>query len=312
ARKNIERLARIIDGLLDVSKMEAGKVELKKEEVDLQALIRMTAQAFEAKTKEKGLDLRIELPGENTIVWADEDKLNQIFMNLVDNAIKFTPQGFVKISAEDKEREIICRVQDSGIGIAREHLPRIFDKFTQFGRKDGPGEKGTGLGLSIVKGLVGLHGGRIWVESEPDRGTTVAFSLPKLSFEERLNEYLSTMIQESAERKSAFSVLVFSLLNLAALRQESEEKTALAVTGMESLLKKSLRRSGDTVMYNEGRFFLILPETKKKDAPFVLERMKEILKAHISGRDFLKGKIGLEASLLSFPEDAVELDKWLS
>ncbi len=311
ARSNIDRLARIINSLLDVSKMEAGKVELKKVEVDLQALVRMTALAFEAKAREKGLDLRLELPDQKILIWADEDKLNQVFMNLVDNAIKFTPQGFVKMALAEKEEEVLCSVHDSGIGISAEDLPRVFDKFSQFGRKDGPGEKGTGLGLSIVKGLVSLHGGKIWVDSELGRGTVVTFSLPKMSFEDRLKECLSTMIQESVEKKGFFSVLIFSLINWEALEQESEEKASQALDRIVKLLQKSLRRKGDTVMARAGRFFLFLPDTKKMDAPFVIERMKEILTEHIAGDTWLKGKIKLEARSFSFPEDAVELGKWL-
>jgi PAS domain S-box-containing protein len=312
ARNNIERLARIINGLLDVSKMEAGKVDLKKEEIDLLALIRMIAQSFEPKARDKGLELRLKLPERGIRVYADEDKLNQIFTNLVDNAVKFTPQGYIEIALEEKEQEIICRVRDSGIGIGPLDLPKIFDKFTQFGRKDGPGEKGTGLGLSIVKDLVELHRGRIWAESEPGCGTTVTFRLPKLSFEERLNEYVSMMIREAAGRKGYFSVLIFSLANLEELNQESREKTELAVAEIEDLLRKSLRRSGDLVLYDKGSFYLILPDTKKKDAPFVLERMRENLRQYIAANEFLKERARLETRILSYPEEAVELGKWLS
>lgn len=312
ARTNIERLARIINDLLDVSKMEAGKVELKKVDVDLSAIIRSAAASFEAKATEKGLDLRIRLPETRILAYADEDKLTRILTNLIDNALKFTPQGWIEISAEEREGDVICSIQDRGVGISPEDLPKIFDKFTQFGRKDGPGDRGTGLGLSIVKNLVDLHNGEIRVESEVGRGTAITFALPKLSFKERLNEYLSAMIQEAAERKSFFSVLVFSIPNLDEFRGELGEKIEGTVREIEELLKKSLRRRGDTVMYSRGSFYIILPETKKKDAPFVLERMKENLKQFVFASDLLKDRIKLETRILSYPEEAVELGKWLS
>ncbi len=312
AKNNIERLARIINELLDVSKIEAGKVEFKKEELDLGNLLKMTALAFEAKAKDKGLELRIDLPDKPVVVYGDEDKLNQIFTNLVDNALKFTPQGFIEIAAEENETGISCRVRDSGIGIAKDDLPKIFDKFTQFGRKDGPGEKGTGLGLSIVKGLVELHHGEIHIESEVGRGTTVILSFPTWTFEERLNEYLSSMIQEAAEKKSYFSLIIFSVRNLEEISQALPEKMDISLKEMEDVLKKSLRRRADTVMYNKGNYFLILPETKKKDAPFVLDRMREHLDQYISKTDFLRGRIEFETQILSYPEEAVELGKWLS
>ncbi|MFZ2053107.1 MAG: PAS domain-containing sensor histidine kinase [Candidatus Aminicenantales bacterium] len=312
AKNNTERLTRIINGLLDISKIEAGKIELRKEDIDLQSLAREVAQSFEGKAREKGLDLRLSLPERSIPAYADADKLAQIFTNLVDNAVKFTVAGSIEIRAEEKEGSIECGVRDTGIGIASEDLPKIFDRFTQFGRKDGPGEKGTGLGLSIVRGLVEVHGGEIRVESEVGIGTEFTFSLPRLSFSERLQEYLSSMIQEAADRKDVFSLIVFSVREMAGLPGRSPEKTEAGMKELEQVLKRSLRRRADTVMYDQGRFYLILPETKKKDAPFVLERMKENLKMAVDAGEFLRGALTLEAKILSYPEDAVELGKWLA
>jgi signal transduction histidine kinase len=312
AKNNIERLARIINGLLDVSKIEAGKVELRKEEIDVQALVREVAQSFEGKAQEKGLDLKLSLPERTILAYADEDKLAQIFTNLIDNAVKFTAAGSIQIRAEETEGSIECRVRDTGIGIIPEDLPKIFDRFTQFGRKDGPGEKGTGLGLSIVKGLVEVHGGEIRVESEVGKGTEVIFTLPRLSFNERLQEYLSSMIQEAADRRGVFSLIVFSVSDMADLLSRSPEKTEAGMKDLERVLRRSLRRSADTVMYDQGRYYLILPETKKKDVPFVLERMKENLKLAVSANEFFRGELSLETDILSYPEDAVELGKWLA
>jgi signal transduction histidine kinase len=312
AKNNVERLARIINGLLDVSKIEAGKVELRKQEVDLQALIREVALGFEVKAREKGLELRLSLPEKTVLIYADDDKLNQIFSNLIDNAVKFTAQGTIEVSATEGPREVECRVRDTGIGISPESLPKVFDKFTQFGRKDGPGEKGTGLGLSIVKGLVEVHGGEIRVESELGQGTTMSFTLPRLGFEERLREFLSGLIQEAADRKGVFSILVFRVRELDELRQTSPQQTEAELKKLEQALKKSLRRRADTVMYDQGRFILILPETKQKDAPLVLERMKDVLRQTLAASDFLRDSMTLETKFLSYPEDAVELGKWLA
>jgi signal transduction histidine kinase len=312
AKNNIERLARIINGLLDVSKIEAGKIELRKEDFDLPSLVREVVQNFEGKAGEKGLGLRLSLPEKAISVYADEDKVAQIFTNLVDNAVKFTAAGSIEIRIEEKERTIDCSARDTGIGIAPDDLPKIFDRFTQFGRKDGPGEKGTGLGLSIVKGLVEVHGGKIEVRSELGNGTEVAFTLPRLSFKEKLQEYLSGMIQEAADRKGVFSLIVFSVPEFTALLSRSPEKTESGMRGLELVLKKSLRRRADTVMYDQGRFYLILPETKSKDAPFVLGRMEENLKGAVASDEFLKDGLSLETQILSYPEDAVELGKWLA
>ncbi len=312
ARKNVERLARIINGLLDVSRIESGKVKVQREDFDFGALVRLTADGFAAKAREKGLELNVRLPGEPVTAYADEDKVSQILMNLVDNAVKFTRRGSIDISVDDRETRLECRVRDTGCGIAPQDLPKIFDKFTQFGRKDGPGEKGTGLGLSIVKGLVDLHGGDIRVESGFGCGTTVTFTLPRPGFQERLQGLISDMIRDAAEAKGFFSVIVFGLPGYAALEAESAERASASLRGIAETLKKSLRRRGDTVMRDGGTYYLILPETKKKDAPFVLARMVESLDKHVAADEFLKGRAALETRILSYPEEAVELGKWLT
>jgi len=312
AKNNVERLARIINGLLDVSKVESGKVRVHREDFDLGGLVRLTTAAFENKARDKGLNLSVRLPAETVTAYADEDRVSQILMNLVDNGVKFTERGSVEISVEDKGAAVECRLRDTGLGIAPHELPKIFDKFTQFGRKDGPGEKGTGLGLSIVKGLVELHQGEIRVESELGLGTTVTVRLPQPGFQERLQGLISDMIRDAAEAQGFFSVIVFSMPEFAVLEAESAERAAAAVRGLSEALKKSLRRRGDTVMRDKGDLYLVLPETRKKDAPFVLARMRESLDQRIAADEFLRGRTGLKTRILAYPEEAVELGKWLS
>jgi len=178
---NIDRLARIINNLLDISKIESGKAELKKKNVDFKALIKNVFSAFENKAGEKGLELRFSLSQgqREAVLCIDEDKIIQVFTNLLSNSIKFTEQGHIDVSLINRENEIEFVVSDTGVGISAEALPKVFDKFMQFGRTAGSGEKGTGLGLSIAKGLVELHGGRIWAESELGKGTKFIFTLPK-------------------------------------------------------------------------------------------------------------------------------------
>ncbi len=184
AMNNIDRLARIINSLLDISKIESGGVELEKKAVNLGVLIKNVAFSFEAKAREKGLEFKVSLPkGEGLNLYIDEDRIIQVFTNLINNAVKFTEKGAVSVSLVEKENEIECIISDTGIGIAAEDLPKVFNKFMQFGRTAGAGAKGTGLGLSIAKGLVELHGGEIRIESEFGRGTRVYFTLPKQDWE---------------------------------------------------------------------------------------------------------------------------------
>jgi len=179
ANSNIDRLARIINDLLDISKIEAGKVELKKKTVDLANLIKEAAALFEKEALKKCLEIKLDIPKGAVNIEIDPDRIMQVFTNLIGNAIKFTESGTIEVSIKEKEGEVECFVSDTGMGIAEENMPKVFEKFVQFHRTAGGGAKGTGLGLSIVKGIVEMHKGRIWVESAPGKGTKFTFTLPK-------------------------------------------------------------------------------------------------------------------------------------
>ncbi|MFH1654306.1 MAG: HAMP domain-containing sensor histidine kinase [Pseudomonadota bacterium] len=179
ASNNIDRLLRIINNLLDLSKIEAGKLELHKERVDLNFIIKQIAISFEPKIEEAHLKLKTHMPNTPTDVFADPDKMTQVITNLISNAVKFTHEGFVEISLREKGNQIECTVRDTGVGIAKEDMPKLFSKFEQFGKPKVTKEKGTGLGLSIAKGIVEEHKGKMFVKSELGKGTEFTFTLPK-------------------------------------------------------------------------------------------------------------------------------------
>ena len=192
AKSNIDRLARIINNLLDISKIEAGQVELKKEKVDLGELIKQTALSFEPKVKEKKLELKINIPKSDISIYADSDRITQVLTNLIGNALKFTEKGKIEISAAQKGNGVECIISDTGIGIPRSNLDRIFEKFRQFGRTSGGGEKGTGLGLFIAKSIILMHKGRIWIESKRGEGSKFIFTVPKYNISKRANSRASS------------------------------------------------------------------------------------------------------------------------
>ncbi len=178
--RSVDRLARMITSLLDISSIEAGKIKLLQKMTDLTNLVKDVAFEFKKRIGEKGIDLSVKLPGRAVQALADPDKIAQVLTNLVDNAFKFTAKGVIEISLVVLKDEVECRVRDTGIGIAPENADKIFEKFQQFSRTIGPGEKGLGLGLPIAKAIVDLHGGRIWAQSELGKGTRVTFTLPFL------------------------------------------------------------------------------------------------------------------------------------
>ena len=185
---NNERLTRLITDLLDVSKIEAGKINIRRTEFDLTDLIQQIKTQFSSMAGEKDIHLELNTPQGPLKVNADKDKIIQIFSNLLSNAIRFTGSGGrIRISAASDEEPgyIRCSVEDNGIGIAEKNLDKLFSKFEQCGKRkeDSSGYQGTGLGLFIVKALVEKHGGRIWVESKLEQGSKFHFTFNKTSGE---------------------------------------------------------------------------------------------------------------------------------
>jgi len=172
----VNRLARLVNDLLDLSQIESGKMSLKKEPVDIVVLAKETLKNFERLATEKQIEIKKEFPSSCITLSADKDKLTQVFINLLGNAMKFTDKGEVIIRIIDLQGEVQVEIQDSGPGMDKDNLSKIFDKFVRiFAEK----KEGTGLGLPIAKDIVELHKGRIRAESTPGKGSTFVFNLPK-------------------------------------------------------------------------------------------------------------------------------------
>jgi signal transduction histidine kinase len=169
----------MLNELLNLSKIEAGKMELRPTVLSLQELLTDLVEVFQPLAQRKSITMDIGSMEEMPKVCVDRDKLYEVLANLLENAIKFTPTGGqVHIGAQVlDDRHIKMNVSDTGCGISEEHLPKIFDKFYRVQPGSGP-VAGSGLGLAIAKGLIELHGGTIGVESAPGKGTTFYFTLP--------------------------------------------------------------------------------------------------------------------------------------
>jgi signal transduction histidine kinase len=205
-RGTSKRLTELVQDLLNVSRIESGRIKITPEPMDLLAIIRQVVEELTLQANHKGLSLFFEDPARRAAdsskqlaggrtasqlpianssktalaVFADPERVRQILVNLISNAIKYTPQGGVTIAAAKEGRQIKTSVTDTGIGIAREDLPHLFEKFFRAPNEKTQGVAGTGLGLYITKAIVELSGGKIAVESEPGRGSTFSFTLPTL------------------------------------------------------------------------------------------------------------------------------------
>ena len=171
------RMNRLIQDLLDVAVMEAGQLTIQPARLSVHEVIVRAVETQKPLAASSSLDLRVDLDRDLPDIWGDRDRLLQVFENLIGNAIKFTKAGgCITVSAASRDHQVIFRVADTGSGIAPENLPRIFDRFWQATTAN---RQGAGLGLPITKGIVEAHGGRIWVESAPSRGTTFSFTVPQ-------------------------------------------------------------------------------------------------------------------------------------
>ena len=171
-------LLQLINGILDFSRIEAGKLEMMSEELDLHELIDECIESSMPLARGKQLKLEKNIPLELPRLVADRTKVKQILLNLLSNAIKFTTQGRVLVGVQAEPEAVRVRVSDTGIGIRAEDLARLFEPFQQLDNPVARGAGGTGLGLAISKKFVELHGGRIWAESRENQGSTFQFTLP--------------------------------------------------------------------------------------------------------------------------------------
>jgi len=181
-KNNADRLAALVNDILDIARIESGRIRLKLEPLSLREVVDEVVEAFQYKFQMKHLSLNVDVPPDLPSIRADRDRLNQILTNLVENAYQYTlPGGRVTISAHINAGKVQVDVQDTGIGISPEDLPRVFDRFFRADHPVVRNSPGTGLGLSIVKAFVEMQGGEVWVESELGRGSTFSFTLPLAS-----------------------------------------------------------------------------------------------------------------------------------
>jgi signal transduction histidine kinase len=173
------RLRTIMETMLNLRYLEHGEIALSATRFDLRAEVQDVSELYRSVAETSDLELEVDLPDDEVLIWADRERLHVVLENLMSNAVKFnSPGGLVKVTVTKGQKRVRIRVSDSGVGIAPEHVERVFDRFYQVEDPMSRRHGGIGLGLAIVKELVRLHRGRIWVESQPDQGSTFYVELP--------------------------------------------------------------------------------------------------------------------------------------
>ncbi|MCT7969363.1 AAA family ATPase [Laspinema sp. D1] len=234
-----ERLTNLINDVLDIAKMEAGKVEWQMQPISLSELMERAIASTSSLFQTSQLQVQVEIEPQLPQVSGDRDRLLQVLINLISNAVKFTDTGTVTLRATQNEEQVVVSIIDTGIGIPTEFQDTVFEKFKQVGDTLTDKPRGTGLGLPICKQIIEHHGGKIWVESTPGQGSSFSFSLLSLGSSvtpelEKLN--LDSFVKQLKER-----------IVITPQRETDSVKTILVVdddTHIRSLLRQELESCG--------------------------------------------------------------------
>jgi len=310
AERNINRLTNILNDLLSLSRIESGKIELNFQNVALKGLIELTASSLRPQSDGKSIQIEVEVPEQIPAVYGDPEKIEQILTNLIGNSIKFTAEGGkILITAKHlpKEKEggygdrVAVSVIDTGIGIPLEHLESIFEKFHQVEGSLHRSVSGTGLGLAITKGLVEAHQGKIWAESEVEKGSTFTFTLPISAGERREPRFRFILDKEFQRAQENDSPLTLFLIQVLDERGEIEK---ILLDKLEEKIKQCLCRKADILLRREKEKILAaLCEANLKGVQVIRQRIEEEIQKHpLEGQE---APLLIKVGTATYPEEAL-------
>ncbi|MCS7201958.1 MAG: ATP-binding protein [Dictyoglomus sp.] len=299
-----ERLTKLINDLLDLSKLEEGRMEIKREIVDIKNIIKERALFFQSQTTKHSFIF--SFPAYPILISGDQDRLTQVFHNLIDNAVKYSPKGGnITLSIQDNIKSVIIEVSDQGEGIAPEHLPYIFDRFYRADSSLIKRKSGTGLGLSIVKSIVEAHKGKISVNSKVGEGTTFILEFPrdfpltdpitKTIFLPYFFPLVWQSINNAGEKEIPFVLGYIEYEfsdNSLSLREKDIVRQKLA-----QLLKRFIRPTTDILAHGLGHFYLFVLDFDPLKLQIFIQRLSQALSAFSK----IESSIRLKNRLLQFP-----------
>ncbi len=277
SQRNLDRLTRIINNLLDLGRLDAGKIKLERRSIDITTLAREAMESLRLQAEQKQIKLEDKLPPSLPETFVDPDRIRQVFVNLIGNALKYTKEGgTIILSAQAEKDSLEVSVADTGIGIPAEYLDKIFERFERVSKIPIPGVGGAGLGLAICKELLEMHKGRIYVESQVGKGSKFTFSLPIYKEQDFLKDYLGEQIQAAKKSHSFAFLIMIDIENFDRLKKEWGSDIAEGLQKqLEDLISGSIRDPMDKVFrYNEATLTLVLIGTAKENGQAVAERLK--------------------------------------
>lgn len=319
AKRNVTRLSAIINDLLDLSKIEAGKMDFRFELSNINTPTEFIKNTFDTLAKDKNIELILNLGKNLEPVYVDSQRIEQVLTNLVSNAVKFTPEnGKIVISTskitknevaetdffEEKPKNLFkeyikISVQDSGIGIAEEDRHKVFDKFQQIENSLSRKVGGTGLGLPIAKQLVETHKGFIWLDGEPNHGSTFTIAIPVMSEEDIFVVNLAQNIQKAKQNHSSIGIIAI------------KERLSGAVSFVDRIIEENIVQKSATSLSlknTDGEFKYFYFNTLELE-PHVIEFYKKKFEGYIklSGNEFKNCDILYSTAI--FPNDALTAEE---
>ena len=298
AKNNIDRLAKLITDILDLSKLEAGRIHMHKKKTNINSIIKDVYAAAKISADQKKINLSLSLEESIEPTWVDPDRIDQVLKNLISNALKFNrDNGTIKISSSKErisERDFVkITVEDNGIGIPHEEIENLFRNFSPLDTSMTRRHNGAGLGLAISKGIVELHGGDIWVISEPEMGSKFIFTIPIYKKYEEFNFLIEEALERSKYDDAELCLIVFEI-------KGSQDKSERALSEIESIIEKTVRGPEDKITRRgNGECIAIIARTDRLGAMAILKRLKASV------------KIPLIYGLSVFPEECSDKDEFL-
>lgn len=306
-RNQSDRLLRTVTDLLDLSKIEAGKLQLNKSFVNVGDWVSRIIDFFQLHAREKKIQLVTEISSSLDEIYMDEDKMIQVLTNLLGNATKFTPEGGrITVSAANKGKELEVRVTDTGPGIAPEDIGKIFDRFQQAEHQESVYlQKGTGLGLAITKEIIKMHHGEIAVESRLNQGSAFWFTLPRLDQDQVAAEVFEGAVDQSKERQQFVSLCLIRLESSVPRERDTlreELKLRLGVV---------LRKGKDqTLLYQKEFLVVLMKETNAAGAKTALERVHSLLRECARTSEKFRGT-SFQTALATYPDQGSQSEELL-
>lgn len=237
------RLTELINDVLDIAKMESGKLEWEKEDINIVEIVKQAAASTSSLIDEKRLELIMDVDEDIPVLTGDKDRFVQVVINLLSNAVKFTEKGSITCKVMLKERAVVVSIIDTGVGISNEDINQVFERFKQAGDTLTNKPKGTGLGLPICKQIVEHHGGEIWVESKPGEGSNFSFSIP-VNVKEKKEESDDSQVSE----KNIIKQLKDKITTLPAKNNKKQVLVVDDDQNIRDLLYQELIEEGFTVI----------------------------------------------------------------